>query len=247
MFEDLPDTHEVAHSAVDPIVMEALEALESKDSLIAVGLLTQGTPREAIERFDAATRELFTERKLTRMAWIGRAGLEFATCEAELAATSDPALQAELLTFARKLAFNVASNLWPGWGDEAVEPTSSDLLAALDLARVHRRLVESEERAPDQLANARWLVGALRLALGQEQPAHHEFETAKALYREAGQPASEWMAEGYQALALQFMGTMAGEGQRRFDASLVELRKLGDDGEFFADQLTTARRVFLVR
>lgn len=242
------DSHDLHHDhSLDPVVAEALEALESKDSFIATGIISQGDPRDAQARFSMASRELFNQRKLTEMVWVGRAGVEFALRQAAAAASSDPVLQTEYLANARKYAFNIASNLWPGWGDEAVEPTTADILAAVDLARVHRRLVEAESGAPDLMANARWLMGALRLALGQEQTAHYEFEMAKALFERAGQPACVWMAEGYQALALQLMGTMAGEGLRRYEAALMELRKQGDDGEFFADQLTTARRVFLSR
>ena len=126
-------------------------------------------------------------------------------------------------------------------------PTTSDLQAALDLARLHLRLVTEEKLDPESMGNARWLVGAQRLAVGQEQAAHYAFETAKAAYKEAGKPAHEWMAEGFQSLSLQLMGTMATEGQRRFENALGELKQLGDDGEFFADQLQTAKRVFLKR
>lgn len=91
------------------------------------------------------------------------------------------------------------------------------------------------------------MIGAQRLAVGQEQAAHHEFETAKAAFIEAGNPASQWMAEGFQSLSRQMMGSMATEGQRRFEAAIRELKQLGDEGDFFADQLPTAKRVFLAR
>ena len=224
----------------------ALESLEQSDSFEAVArLLTAGEPRRVMKCFDLAIRELFTQRKLPQMVWMGRAGIDFALREAH--AAGDAELRGDLVAAARKLSHNVSSHLWPGWADEAVSPTMSDLQAALDLARVHYRLVLEESLDAESVGNARWLVGAQRLAVGQEQVAHHAFETAKASYKEAGKPASEWMAEGFLALSLQMMGTMATEGQRRFDAATEELQKLGDDGEFFADQLRTARRVFLAR
>ena len=224
----------------------ALESLEQSDSFEAVTrLLDAGTPRRVMQCFHLAVRELFTQRKLPQMVWIGRAGMEYALREAHTA--SDAELRSDLLTAARKLSYNVSSHLWPGWADEAVSPTSSDLQSALDLARVHHRLVLEESLDAESLGNARWLLGAQRMALGQEQSAHHAFETAKTAYREAGRPASEWMAEGFQALSLLLMATMATEGQRRFDAAIETLKTLGDDGEFFADQLQTAKRVFLAR
>ncbi len=224
----------------------ALDSLEHSDSFEAVArLLASGEPRRVMQCFHLAVRELFSQRKLPQMVWIGRSGIEYALREAH--ATSDAALRSDLHTAARKLSYNVSSHLWPGWADDAVSPTPSDLQSALDLARVHHRLVLEESLDPESVGNARWLVGAQRLALGQEQGAQDAFETAQAAYRDAGKPASEWMAEGFLALSLHLLGTMATEGQRRFEAAIAELQKLGDDGEFFADQLQTARRVFLAR
>ena len=222
------------HNTFPSPVDAAVEALEQSDSFEAVSrILAAGVPEQVIASFHEAVRELFSQRKLAQMVWIGRAGVEYALRESKAEA--------------RKLAYNVSSNLWPGWGDEAVNPTTSDLQAALDLARVHHRLVMDEKLDSETVGNARWLVGAQRLAMGQEQAAHHAFETAKASYKEASKPANESMAEGFQALSLQLMGTMATEGQRRFEAAIGELKQLGDDGEFFADQLQTAKRVFLAR
>ncbi len=226
----MPEEQDHNSSTVTAVV----EALDQSDSFEAVSrILASGEPDQIMACFHDMVRELFSQRKLPQMIWIGRAGVEYALRES----------QAD----ARKLSYNVSSNLWPGWGDDAVTPTASDLQAALDLARLHLRLVVEEKLDPESVGNARWLVGAQRLAVGQEQAAHHAFETAKAAYNEAGRPAHEWMAEGFLSLSLQLMGTMATEGQRRFENALGELKQLGDDGEFFADQLQTAKRVFLAR
>ncbi len=224
----------------------ALDSLEQSDSFEAVArLLAAGEPRRVMLCFHLAVRELFSQRKLPPMVWIGRSGIEYALREAH--ATSDAPLCRDLHAAARKLSYNVSSHLWPGWADDAVSPTLSDLQSALDLARVHYRLVLKESLDPESVGNARWLVGAQRLALGQERSAQDAFETAKAAYQAAGKPASAWMAEGFLALSLHLGGTLATEGQRRFEAAIAELQKLGDDGEFFADQLQTARRVFWAR
>jgi len=224
----------------------ALEALDQSDSFEAVArLLAAGDPRRVIQCFHLMVRELFSQRKLTQMVWLGRSGVDYALRES--LAASDTELRAHLQTSARKLAYNLSANLWPGWADEAVQPTSSDLESALDLAKLHYRLVLEEGLESESLGNARWLIGAQRLAVGQEQAAHFAFETAKAAYKKAGQPANEWMAEGFQALSLQMMGSTGTEGLHRFEAAIGELKKLGDEGEFFADQLQAANRVFLAK
>lgn len=217
-------------------VQDALDKLELSDSFDVIGSLTRlDEPVEVIQAFHAVTKELFVQRKLAKMVWFARSGIEFALKSGESA----------LIESARKLAYNVSANLWPGWGDDAVQPTESDLLAAYDLARLHRRLCQEASSDAMTMGNAHWLLGAQRLALGQEQAAHHEFERSKAAFLEANQPTFEAMAEGYVALTLSLMGTMATEGQKRFDTAIAQLKQLGDDGEFFADQLQTARRVFL--
>ncbi len=222
----------------------ALDAIDQSDSFEAIArLLCAGEPRRVMQCFHLVVRELFSQRKLPQMVWIGRAGIGHALREAH--ATGDAALRSDLLSAARKLSYNVSSHLWPGWADDAVHPTQSDLEAAIDLARLHHRLVLEESLGPESVGNAGWLLGAQRLALGQEFAAQQAFETAKAAYLQAGQPASISMAEGFLALSLHLLGTMATEGQRRFDAAIGELKTLGDEGEFFADQLQTAQRVFL--
>lgn len=238
----MSDEDDLLHTTI-PLV---LASMEQSDSFEAMSQLTAlGDPRRVIQCFHLSVRELFSRRLLPQMVWIGRGGIEYALREA--VTTGEDALRTELRTAARKLSYNVSANLWPGWADEAVQPTSSDLQSALDLARVHYRLVLEDRLDAESIGNARWLVGAQRLALSQEQAAHDTFETAKAAYHDSGKPASAWMAEGFLALSLQLMGTKATEGNRRFEAALVELKQLGDDGEFFVDQLQAARGVFLAR
>jgi hypothetical protein len=223
-------------SPVQQRVQEALESFDQTDSfLTASKLLDLRDPTQIMSAFQAITKELFSQRKLARMIWLTRSGIEYALRSGD----------AKLIDSARKLAYNSSANLWPGWADEAVQPTESDLLAAYDLARVHRRLCQDAQLDHEALGNAHWLVGAQRLALGQEQAAHHDFEIAKAAYQDAAQPTSTAMAEGYVALSLSLMGTMAAEGDKRFEVAIAQLKQLGDDGEFFADQLQTAKRVFL--
>jgi hypothetical protein len=223
-------------SPVQQCVQDALESFDQTDSfLTASKLLELGDPAQVMSAFHAITKELFAQRKLARMIWLARSGIDFGLRSGD----------SKLIESARKLAYNVSANLWPGWADEAVQPTNSDLLAAYDLARVHRRLCQEAQLDHEALGHAHWLVGAQRLALGQEQAAHHDFENSQAAYHDAERPTLAAMAEGYVALSLSLMGTMATEGDKRFDAAIAQLKQLGDDGEFFADQLQTARRVFL--
>ena len=223
----------------DPIqksVQEALDSWERSDSFAVAAQLRQlREPSQIMRAFHAITTELFARRQLSRMIWLTRSAIDFAVQCAD--STS--------IESTRTLAYNVSANLWPGWGDEAVHPTDSDLWAALDLACFHRRMCHETQGEPAVQGNAHWLVGAFRLALGQEQAAHHDFEQARAAYRIADKPTDAAMADGYVALALSLMGTMMAEGQKRFEAAISLLKQLGDDGEFFADQLQTARRVFL--
>ncbi len=223
-------------SPIQQRVQDALDSFDQTDSfLVASQLWDLGDPAEVMSAFHAITKELFAQRKLARMVWLARSGIDFALRSGD----------SKLIESARKLAYNVSANLWPGWADEAVQPTMSDLLAAYDLARAHRRLCQDAMLDHEALGHAHWLVGAQRLALGQEQAAHHDFENSQAAYHAAERPTLAAMAEGYLALSLSLMGTMATEGDKRFEASIAELKQLGDDGEFFADQLQTAKRVFL--
>jgi len=228
-----------AHDPISQNVQDALELLDRSDSFLVISQLRDelGDCVQVLRALSALTQELFAQRKLTRMVWLTRSAIDFAL----------QSKQADAIELARKLAYNVSANLWPGWGDEAVQPTESDRQAALDLARCHRRLCQEANLTAEVQGNANWLVGAARLALGQEQAAHHDFEQAQAAYQTANLPTCLAMAAGYVALALSLMGTMMAEGQKRFETAIAQLKQLGDDGEFFADQLQTARRVFLSR
>ena len=145
----MSDEVDLLHATIPAV----LESLERSDSFEAVALLlAAGEPRQVIRGFDLAVRDLFARRQLAEMVWIGRSGVEYALREALLA--SDAEARNELRAGARKLSYNVSANLWPGWGDEAVTPNTSDLQAALDLARVHYRLVLEDRLNPESVGNA---------------------------------------------------------------------------------------------
>ena len=126
------------------------------------------------------------------MAAIGKAAVRYHLKRSELA--RDVAATVKLKTAAKTLAYNVAANCWPGWGDEGVVIEASHIDAGLELAILSLRLVEELALGPHQLGNAHWLVGALQLAAGRLDASLLSFGQARDAFASIG--GSERAARG---------------------------------------------------
>jgi hypothetical protein len=192
----------------------------------------------AAAAFGKLAKRLYSaEKSVSGAVAIGRAGIQFCLCFA------DAAKRQALRQQAKALAFNLGADTWPGWGEEGIVISASDLDAGLDAARLNLRLALELERGPLAESRAFWLVGAHRLARAEDAAAVTEFSRARERARDAANGLDEQLNAGYIALT----GALSGSAQAQHElASILErLRSApAKDAPFVAEQLEKALAVF---
>lgn len=140
------------------------------------------------------------------------------------------------------MTYNLAANTWIGWG-----PTEAAAVRerhrALGLAAAHKNieLAATVGLGPERRRNGYWMLGAHQLAAADHRAAAESFATSAALAQQAQDATAALMAQGWVHAARILGGA---DETRQLDAVRDELRALGGDGSFFADQYAVALQVF---
>jgi hypothetical protein len=226
-------------------VARALQCIESGDWAGAQRCLEQESDSEKVsEHYAELTKILYGKNKdVSAMVALGRAGVDYQLRQAERVVADDAALSLKLRTAAKTLAFNVAANCWPGWGDEGVVIAAADIEAGRHLAKLSLALVQELALGQHQHGNAFWLVGALDLAANRTDAAIENFDQAHACSVSAGEQSEMLLADGYRAIALG-LAENEESADARLDQVLGQLQQDGSDkAKFFVVQLRTAARI----
>lgn len=229
-------------------VAAILALLDAEDSYAACRAIEQGrTALEAAELYHAVAQPLYLQRKDVRgMIALSRAGIHLALTAADRVESSDAETARSLRGQAKTLAYDLGSNLWPGWQDEGIVLTPADLATGLEAARLNLRLAEELDRAALPRCNAHWLLGAHELARGEAATARVQFELAAAQAQSAEKPEYVAMCQGYAAVTDLQRDSMSAAAAAEFDRCVQALREMRtDDAGFFADQLVSVRKFTL--
>ena len=138
------------------------------------------------------------------------------------------------------IAYNLAANTWPGWGDVQVVRDHHRRLG-LEAARLDVRLSADVAPTAQRRVNSQWILGAHLIADGAYADAVAAFETGRTLAMEADLEQSATVAQGWIHLANTLAGKDETEAVAVIEAKLIEQ---GGDGPFFATQYATAYAVF---
>jgi hypothetical protein len=223
------------------LVDELLALIAAGDSFVVVEkLYLEPDAERAANVFVELARRLYAQKSLARSVAIRRAGIQFCLCHPG----GDAILHRTLRQRAKAQAYNLAADTWPGWGDEGIVCTASDLDAGLDAARLNLRLVRELELGPLPHSNSHWLLGAQWLARADYHAAHAEFSQASELARAAQNADAAQMNAGYAALVGVLRGDPGAEGEFARIVEALENVADSEDAPFFAAQLVKARGVF---
>lgn len=203
-------------------------------------LQAEAEPERAAQLFGQLAKRLYTrEKKVARSSAVARAGIQYC-----LSYSGDEAKRSRLRQWAKSLAYNLAANSWPGWGDDGIVITPSDLELGLDAARLNARLSLELSKGSLAESKAHWLLGALLLAQGDREQAAREFATARERARIAEDADDERMNAGYQAL----VGILVGEASAGADFGRIvdelSAASASEDAKFYGRQLHTALQIF---
>lgn len=148
----------------------------------------------------------------------------------------------EYTSAAIPMTYNLAANTWVGWGrEQAGAIGESHQRLGLAAARKNVELAAQVGLGPERRRNGYWILGAHQLAAGDYDAAAESFATSAALGEESGSAASTAMAQGW----LHVVRIVAGEDETAELAAIEsQLRGLGEDGVFYADQYAVALGVF---
>jgi hypothetical protein len=190
--------------------------------------------------FGALARQLHAQKKLAQSIAIRRAGIQYCLCHPG----GDSAQRRVLRQHAKVMSYNLAADSWPGWGEEGIVYTASDLDAGLDAARLNLRLVRELQLGHMPHANSYWLLGAHWLARGEYNSAHAEFSRAREEAQAAQNADAAQLNAGYAALVGALRGDPGADGEFARTVEALENVTDSEDASFFAAQLVKARGIF---
>lgn len=251
-----PSLTVAAASAVQPggvemqsekLLPEVRETLRRADSYAAVELIErQGEPSRLAELYPQLVMDLYWKAKdVPATLAVARAGIQYCLTKAREAGLDAKAAE-RFRGSAKSIAYNLASFTWPGWAEPGITLSPADVAAGFEAARLNLRLAVELKRGPGPLAAAHWMVGAHQLAAGRHAEAIEAFSRQEAMAREAKDRPNELLAQGFAGLT-RLAGNLDAEAGARSlkEAQAKLLGEKVEDGQFFVDQLETARRVFL--
>ncbi len=213
--------------------------LETSDLFATIEYLAlQKNPREVIGTYSQLVLDLYWKQKdLTRMISIAQADIHYGLMAA--GAATDPTAADDIRGTAGTIAYNLASFAWAGWDEPGITVTSTAHAIGLDAARTNLRLTKELRRDDLALSRASWMIGAHLIAAAEYRAAQSAFEQAAHHANVAGGKTDVLLAKAFYALVDVLQG--------RDDAELEALKAAlaqEEDGEVFAGQVDSARRVF---
>ena len=218
---------------------EALRKITEIDSFAAIAFLSaQDDLLAVLDTCSELVRHLYNEQKnVPALLMIGRAGIQLGLDRA--AQESDSERAAEIKGRAKAIAYNAAVNAWPGWQDEGITITASDIVLGLDAAKTNLRLAQDLGRGDLPMSRAYWAVGALQVAAGDLDAAKPAFERAAQLARRAEETGEALLSDGFTAL----VDVLRGGDDAPLTSILAALGEV-EHGDFFITQIESSRRVF---
>ncbi|HUB27587.1 MAG TPA: hypothetical protein VL992_19340, partial [Tepidisphaeraceae bacterium] len=154
----------------------------------------------------------------------------------------------DMKDFAKKMAYDMGSFAWPGWNEPGIQPSSCDITAGDDAARLNLRLAVELNRPPEGMSNAHWLIGAYAIVRQDWPDAQAAFSRAADFSRQAGDSAMTEFHLACGKLARRLESPNDSDRQRDFAAAIETLESLQtDDSTLYAQQLRTAHGVFSAR
>ncbi len=149
----------------------------------------------------------------------------------------------ELRSWAKSIAYDLASFTWRGWDEAGIVLTVEDEALGLGAAELNLRLAMELEKGALRISRAYWMLGAQQMAAGRLADAEVSFRAGMLQAQEAGAEADERLCFAYEALAKGLEQPGDQVLQRKFNEAKDALKAV-EHGHSFVEQIETAERVF---
>jgi hypothetical protein len=131
-------------------------------------------------------------------------------------------------------SYNMSAACWPAWNDSLPNIGPADLDVGLTFAEFNVEFGKELQLGPERKKNGCWILGAQLAVRKKYAEAYVAFTASRDFAIEAEDKDGEMMAKGWCLAMDHLQGNEAAKGQ--LDILIVELGKLGEDGEFYASQ-----------
>lgn len=205
-----------------------------------------GTPEEAALAYTELVKDFYwKEKSLPMVKMLGQAGIQYCLIQGQVSAKSDKAKSDRILSYAKTIAYDLASFTWPGWQEKGITLSTDDLKLGLNAAKLNLRLAKSLKKPAIKMAYSYWIMGAQLLAHKQNQDAIDFFNFALDQAEKANDKLFSTVCEGYVGLARIVSGIKAPLGLELYEQSLLMLESdHSKDSQFFFAQLKSVKAFF---
>ena len=234
-----------ATKEIPNLAVQVQEKLKMSRDQATSWIESLGTPTEVCDIYNQAVRDLYwLEKGAKSLVIIGQSGISYCLAEAD---KNEPLNQERALALraqAKTIAYNLAANTWPGWGDEGVTIATADIKAGLQAAHLNLKLAFDLKKPADKIASAYWLLSALQLATGQFSESLVAISESDVYAQKTSDKLALAYNEGFRGLILQVSGNH--DGQQVYDSGISSLKAFSnDEANGLITQLETAKKIFV--
>lgn len=214
------------------VAKEVQRRLEDSPAAAAHWLESQGSAERVCERYDQAVRDLYwLDKGAKNLVKIGPLGIDYC-------------LRAGLKDYAKTIAYNVAANSWPGWGDSGVTIARDEIEAGLSAAEINLSMAIELKKPADKISGAYWLLSALQLALGKFGASVESIEKSLNYAESFNDETLTAFTRGFKGIIELASGDNTGAAN--FDSAEQKLRSIASQNALgYVDQLKRARSIFV--
>jgi hypothetical protein len=228
------------------MVEQALQCLEEADTFTAIEFLNQQPdPLVVAEAYYDLVKDLYWhQRAIPQVVAMSRAGIQYCSDQAEIAAASDRETAYALRSAAKRLAYNLAAFTWPGWNEAHIVLEPLQVSEGLDAARLNVRLALELDKGNLPLSRAYWMLACHLLAAKALAGAEANFRRA-AMYADRAEARPDHLLALAFASLVNWMLDPQNDGCRQaYEKAWANLAIL-EDGDAYQQQLDGARAVFM--
>ena len=210
-------------------VFELIKALKHDQAIELIESLE--SPEEVAELYSNVMKETYwIDKNGSSVVFFGKAGVVYS-------------LKKNMKAWAKTLAYDVAANTWPGWGDEGVIISPEEMEEGLNMAKLNLILTLELNKPKDKVALAHWLIGAHLMAKVEFGLAIGAFEISQEISFEITDNQTVFVNDGYIGICKILRDDE--DGSFQFQNAIKSLEDLGtEDSKFYVNQLKTARAIF---